>query len=318
MDKCFEAYIVTKPLQYINVLNISSSEPKVLLLINSFYNSKSFFEIINKNSDYWDDTFFFNSVLDSLKWLIDNKKNLKTIYTDSDFNHIKQFYLLKNYNITVYEEGIGTYRKKLHMPRTFYGRFYQFLKVVLGFKNRRGGSRFTKNVIVYYPDFYVSYLHEKSKKVSKFKLPLIEHIAKLEINKIFQNIPNLNFCKNKNVVIFISSPNILKSELEFVFNQKSDVKLLKPHPHIKNNNKEYGKFDFIISNEIPSEILINQLIKIVKKITIISNFSSSTIYFLKHPKIGVINLPLFNISYNDSGSYMDTYKNLNKHIYNHY
>jgi len=311
-----DVYIVTKPIQYINVLNIESNHKKVLLFVDSFINAKVIFEKIKKRNFYWDELHFFENIDVTFNWLIENKKNFDTLYIDSDVNHRKEFSLLRNLNITVYEEGVGTYRKNQYKPRrkVLGSLFLLFLKI-RGYKNRRGGNKYTQNIIVYFPDFYKNYLNENKKNVIGFRKPFIEHLKSCEEIDIFNQNINFSDLHNKNVLLYITDWEIDEKEMSIIKSTSCEMKIIKPHPHLKQVSNQDG-FDMSIKGDMLAEILILRLIEVVSSLVIVSKYSTATIYFLNHPKIEIINVEMTSKHHNDMNSYLDAYKSLTTYIKN--
>ena len=309
-----DVFVITKPLQYINVLNIENSNYKLLIIVDSFTNSMSFYEEVKKKTFYWQKFLYVNNMNDAFCWLIKNKSTIDKLYIDSDINHFIKFYRLRKLNISVYEEGVGTYRLKQHKARTFLGSILLFFYEVIGFKNKRGGNFFTKNIIVYFPEFYKNYHKETSKKIIGFKKPFLQHIKECNELNIFKLDVDLNQFRNKVVILYVAGWTHHKNDIHVIDKVKCDYKILKSHPHVKIDIEKKGFFDFVLKDEVPVEIIISRLIPLVKKIVLISKYSSSSIYFHNNSKIELINLDLKNKLYSDIDSYLDAYKKLAKHI----
>lgn len=311
-----DVFVVTKPLQYLNVLNIISERQKVILVLDAFINSKDFFFKIENNNSNWSQLFYFDTMENLFRWLIKNKKQLHTLFIDSDLNYRTEFSKLKKLNITVYEEGLGTYRKRQVIPRRkFIGGIYLKLLSLIGYKNKRGGGKYTRNIIVYHPSFYKSYHSDNTKTIFSFKKPFLEHLEQSVNINVFSHNIDLKSCKGKKVLIYISSWEIDEEELNYVKSISCDIKILKPHPHIKEDTVN-DFFDLIFHGQIPVEFLIYELVKLSKKLIIVSKYSTSTIYFHNYSNVEIINLDIKPIPYNDIESYLDSYYRLTEHIKN--
>lgn len=308
-----DAFVVTKPLQYLNVLNIENVQYKTLLLIDCFANAKTVFKEIREKSDYWDYLYFFDDMADAFNWLLLNKSKIGTLYIDSDINHKRHFFNLRKLNITVYEEGLGTYRKSQYKPRRwFIGNCYLFFMRLLGYENRRGGNKYTKNIIVYNPRFYNFYISRQKKRVNNFKLPLLEHIVSSNEINVFNDTFNYSKFHEKTILLYIASWDI-ENIADYTKQLTVDYKFIKPHPHT-NKNSMNGDFDVTISSTIPAEIFITNLIQYCKKLYIVSNYSSSVVYFVNNDKVDIINMPLKSLPHNDDSSYLDAYFSFIKYI----
>lgn len=310
-----DVFVVTKPLQYINVLNIENNNKKILILVDSFINSEVIYNKIKSTSSYWSEVYLFKNMNETFNWLIKYKNYLNTLYIDSDLGWRKEFSILKNLNITVYEEGIGSYRKKQYKPRRrILGALYLLYLELLGYKNRRGGNKHTKNIIVYYPIFYKTYLNENKKNILSFKKDFIEHIQSCRELDIFNLNINLTCLTNKTVILYFSSWEIDMEDITLIRNIPHDISIIKLHPHRKTSHIS-PDFDITIVDAIPAELLILKIIKFAKHLTIVSKYSTSVIYFLSDPKITIINTFVPQIKYLDSSCYLDTYEKLTKYIY---
>lgn len=309
-----DAFVVTKPLQYINVLNIETKNKKVLLLVDLFINAEIIFKKIEKSSSYWDELYFFKNMNEAFTWLIKNKKNFNTLYIDSDINRRDEFYSLRKLNISVYEEGIGTYQKNQYKPRTkILGNIYLTLMRFRGYKNRRGGNKYTKNIIVYFPEFYNQYLKEKKKNVIGFERPFLQHVNECNDLEVLDYNLNLSEFTDKTVALYISDWEMDEEAMKILNKITCDKRIIKPHPHQKNLNIIFNQ-DLIAPGELPAEILILKLLKVTKKLYIISKYSTSTIYYISNPKVEIINLDCTPGPYEDIESFMDAYLNLIKYI----
>jgi hypothetical protein len=319
MGNKLDAFVVTKPLQYINVLNInnSNSNGKILLLIDVFHNASSFFEEVNNSSKYWNKCYFFPNMQEAFNWLIANKDLIESLYIDSDINNRKQFFKLRNLNIVVYEEGVGTYRKRQYKPtKKLLGNLYLLCLSIMGYKNRRGGNKYTKKIIVYFPEFYKSYISERKKAIESFNIPFNDHIKSSRVLEIFDFDINSSDYLNKTVALYLPGWDINKEGVNILNQLNCERRIIKQHPH-PNPKTELNllDFDLVVSPDIPAEILILKLIEVAKKIFIISEFSSSTIYFYSNPKIKIINLPMLaSEKHNDTKSYLEAYENLSAYI----
>lgn len=310
----YDAFVVTKPIQYINVLNIESSNEKKLLIVNSFAGFESLCSHIMKTSSYWSQVICFESLNEAFEWLLNNRRNIQTLYIDSDINHWREFFLLRKSNITVYEEGVGTYRHKQYKPRRkILGNIYLFLLGIAGFKNRRGGNRYTKSLIVYFPEFYKQYLNERVKNVLAFRKPFVKHLYECESQNIFGLNLDFSSLQAKVVGLYLTSWKVEDLEITRINQLVCDVKIIKPHPHIRNIDIP-NNFDIVISAHFPAELVILQLVKVVSELIIVSQFSSSAIYFINEPKIKIVNFPLSETNYSDDESYLEAYTSINKYL----
>lgn len=309
-----DVFLITKPIQYINVLNIENSNNKVLLIVDSFTDAFLFYKNVRKISTYWTKIYFFNNLVDVFKWLIYHRSKFKTLYIDSDINHKFEFFRLRKLNITVYEEGVGTYRDSQYKPqRKFLGSLFLFCLEIIGFKNRRGGSRFTKNIIVYFPIFYKNYLKECKKNILGFKKDFMSHVLEFNEIDLFNIELDFSIFCDKQVVLYLPSWEVNEYELKLLYDMESDFKIIKKHPHSKNFYNLHD-FNFIITGNVPSELLIVKFLSVVSRLIIVSQFSSSTIYFSNLPNVEIVNTEVVTDVYDDIESYYRTYYSLVNYI----
>ena len=285
-------YIITKPLQYINVTNIPDKNLKYLIIINNFNDANEFYELVKSHSNLWIDIKIFDSKYFALSWLIIMNKRLKVsnIFLDSDYGIVLHFFLffLKDKLISVYEEGWGSYRE----IRTATN-FISFLKnkINVFFKNENiiGGSRFTTHIYLYHISFYKKTFNNNSKILLDFNFKFTQHIDSFKEFKYIFAQKEMSYLKNKEVLLYLTSYTYDLSIEDYLFEYKNNYKILKPHPHIK-DFKGITKFDEILNGVVPAEFIINSLLKIVEKLVIIHHGSTSLLYFLNNEKILEINI----------------------------
>jgi hypothetical protein len=306
-------YIVTKPLQFINALNIVDGNKKTLVILNAFYEANIFFEKISTDCDYFDDFYFFENISDLFKWLVNRKNQYSSLFLDSDFNFKDDYKSIKELNISVYEEGVGTYKRSQYKPtKWFLGNIYLLFMFLRGYKNRRGGNKYTNNIIVYYPDFYKKHVKNNKKNIQGFRESFLKHINNNKYLKFFKS--DLKKFNGKSIAIYLTSWQFNENAIKILNKINCDINILKPHPHIKDDLTKHN-FDLIINGQIPAEILINDLEKIAKKIVIVSEHSSATVYFSNQKKIEIINISPLSFSPNANyTSYINAYEGLTNYL----
>lgn len=295
------AYIITKPIQYLNATNIpDEAKKKDCFIIKKFDKEPEFVLYLQNNNFHWNLIKSYKSRYEALIYIIRHKKKYAYLYLDSDYGIILTlfFFLLKNLNIYVYEEGIGSYRYFIpSVDNKLKNRILSIIRNFIRCRNWLGGNYFTKGVFVYYPQVLMSLVPEaKNKSVKSFKEPLYTHIMKLNELEIFLNGINFEKYKKKNILLYITSWNIRDIQ-EYLKNYKSYYKILKPHPHITNIPKVTG-FDEIIYF-IPTEIIISKICSIARKIVILHEDSSSVLYLSELNTYNVEWINISNISNNN-------------------
>lgn len=281
--------VVSKPLQYFNATNIEISGRKVCLIVNNFSNAKTIFNNIKTHSLYWDEVFFFETLKNAYKWVLDNKKDIDNLFIDSDYGAKKYVILdnIRNVDIFVYEEGIGNYRKKLR-ERNVKGYFKENFYRIVGHKDYLGGYKYTKGIYLYDKNHFLDVHPHCQKKLYDFKVPFLEHLDMFQDKDIFfdENAQYIiSKVRNKKVLLYLTSWNIY-SDIDNVLNGYPDyVKIVKPHPHIKNFDKSFVGFDYIIGGSNLIEIFINNLLKISEEVVILHHGTSSLMYFSDSKKV---------------------------------
>jgi len=282
------AYIITKPLQYINATNIPDTNKKDCFLIDCFLGFTQFKDSIEQNSNYWKEIQAYKTSLNALYYIFLHKNRYNKIFIDSDYGIYKTFIFLflSPLKIYTYEEGYGSYRILKEAIR-FGDKVYRFF----GGNSWIGSNPFTVGIFLYYPDIFKKYITGNKKEVYKFKRSLYDNLKLLpEINSLLKDL-DLNIYANKDVLIYLSSWNLNEKIYECLDDYPNYIKILKPHPHlVQLDNPLVSKFDFIVDNIIPSEIILTKLIDICKDIVVVHENSSSVLY------IGNMNYTDINIS----------------------
>jgi hypothetical protein len=281
----YNFFVATSPYQIINTLNISVEKKKsALLVVDSFIDAEKIYNKI-KDKKLFRFTLFFSSEKDCYKWILQNQKYCSNVYIDSDINKMKLIFPIRRLNIYVYEEGIGTYSKKHYYPTRFIlGNLRLYFLRMLGYKNRRGGDRYVKGLFLYRPDFYKKNTYKKA-NVNGFKCDLIEHLEYIEELGIFEKPKDFTIYKDKKVALYIGSWVEQHDDFfKLVSNNDVDFIVYKPHPHLKNVSN-VSHYDLIVDGLYPAELLILNLIKNVKELLVLSQYSTSMIYFENDPMV---------------------------------
>lgn len=274
------AYIITKPLQYINATNIPDELEKDCFLIDLFSNSDRFYEVIAKYASTWNNVKIFRTRYSSLLNIIRNKKKYSTLFIDSDHGILITFLfllLLPTVKIFTYEEGFGSYRY-VRENRTISEKLKSYIYALMGCKNWLGGNICTSGQYLYHPEVFNSLIPNASGKKLLFRSSFNVHLNMLkEVNHLF-NFQSINHFKNKKVIIYLSTWSINSKINQYLKMYPDYIKILKPHPHIKDYSAAGNVFDTVIENSLPAEILLNGLINVCKDLVIIHENSSSLMY----------------------------------------
>lgn len=276
-------FVVTKPLQYFNATNIADQALlKVCIIVDLFYKSEEFYQNIQSNK-YWSRVLFFSTSLEAYSWLAKNIKGNDTLYIDSDYGLKKTLWLskIKSKNIYVYEEGTGSYRNdliKIGQPR----KILRLLLRIIGIKEHMGGGKYTKGIIIYDLGLHVERIPEYNKMRINFKTKFINHVTVIKNHFSYQTE------KNSGITAAVSSKKILLYLTSWEYNSKVDavlasypdhVKILKPHPHIKNTPVKTN-FKYTLSSDVFVELFILNIIDACEEIVVLHENSSAMQYLI--------------------------------------
>lgn len=277
-------FIVTTPLQYLNVLNIETLGNKVILVLGGFINSEVFFSNI-VNTKVWDEAHYFENYNDMFKYLIEIINRKDKLFIDSDYGLVTNNKLrkIKTNEIYVYEEGIGSYRSDL------VSRERSWLKknvlLFLGNKEFFGGSKYVKGIYIYDHERHIKNVPSFNKERLHFKNRFSEQLKSNISNFITDNLIEKykTLVKNKEVVLYITNWNYNKQIEKYIENIKkednSKLLILKPHPHFNDFNQIKIKFDDIVSGDILVEILLTLLKEFSKDFLVLHENTSSLQYY---------------------------------------
>ena len=286
-------YIVSKPLQYFNAINIRDDlASKICLIVDNFYEAETFFNNI-KNNRLWSDVIFFASAFDAYKWLKDRVNFGDNLFVDSDHGFRKTIWLsrIKSRNIYVYEEGIGSYRNDL-IKSGYRNKLFKFFLKLFGFKEYMGGGAFTKGIIIYDIESHKKLVNSFNKVRIQFKLSFHEHLLSDLVNSDF-DLGNTELILER-----LSRKKVLMYLTDFEYNDKADlihvqysdyVKILKPHPNIK-NILDKDQYDIILDNSVLIELFIVKVVEEASELIVVHENSSSANYLKNIDKITFINI----------------------------
>lgn len=291
----FSICYVSKPLQYFNAVNIVDENPKICLFINSFYNAIEIYNCIIEKSDHWERVILIENAKDAYVWMDKNQDQIENIYIDSDYGFIKNTWLfkLRKKNIFVYEEGIGSYINNMRND----GFFQKIIKAGLklfGIGDFIGGSRFTKGMVLYDHNKHQEIHPDYKKEKLKFSQSFADHLASFKELDLFINdeiIQIIDHLKNKRVLIYLTSW-VYKKEIEkYLVEFKDYVKILKPHPHLKDDfSILLNQYDYIIKNNVMIEFFLVRVMKIATELVVVHGNSTAVMYFEESDKLRMKNI----------------------------
>lgn len=295
---------VTRPIQYLNVMNIQELEDDcILLLENSFSGFSKVLEVA-KDDKRWKEIVTVRNFKDVMRWLFLHQLAFSKFYTFTDNGVSWQilYNLLFGVDIVFYEEGAATYipRKISGIKKILYsivnpGKIAN--KVYLGYNNK------VKRIYVYDVVLHNNSIGS-SKQVLPFGKPLFE-LAKSRVLASFYYSDYHKF-KNKKVLLYITSWDF-NDGIGPILNEYSDyLKILKPHPHFEGSKEILSKFDEVIDATCLAEFLISDVMNEAAELVIVHQCSTCILHLDILNNVKVINLVS---KYSDYDSYI-TLENL--------
>lgn len=287
MNKRPDVYICSKPLQYFNIKNISttedSNEKKVLFVIDAFINAADYVNRIKLFDKEWDNVYLFKDLFKGLNWILKNP--VHNLYVDNDMSW--QIYCLSLFgridNLYVYEEGIGSYSNKQDYEAIYQkgGLLRDFFRKIFGMGFHHGDSIFCKGVFLYKPDLYNRKF--QTKKGQPFEMSFMEHLLKNEdlFLRIGGGAPEEINVRNKKILIYITEWKI-KPEVLDIFKKeasKYDLCIIKPHPHIKHLDFIASDNIKVLNTPIMVEMILSFLLRRGNKLTVWHHYSTSVVQF---------------------------------------
>ncbi len=279
-------FLVTRPIQYINVLNLPVKiEGDILLLVNSFEGWKDICELAENDHKRWKKVVCLSTHKEVIRWILKNRKDTTNFYTYSDNGiswHVL-FFVLRKIKFHVYEEGWATYS---HYPRNL-------IKIVLSLNLNAGtflgGSRFVKSIYIYNRWLHKALFPGNRKTLIEFRKPMIQFLLETPFSDKFV-YSGIDEFKGKNVLLYITNWNYNIIIDQILLEYDDFIKVIKPHPRYKRNNSNDSKFDHIIDGQYIAEIIIAQLISHANKLVIVHECSTAMLYFAHQSNVIEINL----------------------------
>jgi len=285
-------FLVSKPLHYINATNIPDDTPKVCVFINNMANGSSIFQELKKKSGHWAELLFFETRMDALKELIQIDHLIEHLYLDTDYGFVIQYQLSKiKAKLFVYEEGIGTYRKFIR-NKSFLNQLISAANLLLGNHDYIGGYKHTRGVYLYDETRHKLQIERFNKPRLKFSKPFLAHIKALtEIDVFFPNAvrEQLAYLQHQSVVIYLTGWKIRQEILDRLKTYVNHVKILKPHPNLKDITEPEG-IDEVIDGYILFELLLLYLVEICEEVIVFHEGSSFVQYVENYQNLKLIHV----------------------------
>jgi len=288
-NSCF---ISTKPLQFVNCCNIEDENIKLCCIVDNFYQAKTFYSSVKKYDNNFDKYIFARNKFKFLAILIFKQRKFGKLYIDSDYGLSIRFLLLFFFNIDIYiyEEGYASY-EYLRKPDCIKNRFLLFLLPIFHIRNWNGGGCKVKGIYLYDKNLF-----KKNIKIDKgnfktlnFKLPFKENILSSKVFKELFSGVNMNLFKDKNIFIYITSWTYRKSIIKYIQKYSSYYKILKLHPHIK-DEMDIKLFNYILPRELLVEYFLFYLQRVALSIHIVHEGSFAIHYLKPTAKLTIENI----------------------------
>ena len=281
-------FLVTRPIQYINVLNLPFEiRNATLLLQNSFSTFNSIYDIATKDKKRWCKIIVFETNSSIFNWLLCNRRSIDSFTTYSDLG--VRWYIILNMmkrktKISVYEEGLATYSS--HMLSKLKKGIYTILNKRIMSKVYIGAHHRVRNIFVYDIPLHNKLIPSASEKVQSFQSSLENLLNKENLQSMKYN--KQDEYKGKNVYLYLTNWTINNEIYRHLPKEKDCIKLIKPHPKLIINKKFLSTFDDLIDAEFVAEIVISNLISVVKHLTVIHEGSTSMLHFVPNEKLSEI------------------------------
>lgn len=275
------AFIITKPLQFLNCTNIEDSNTKVCMLCKHFADVDLFFSTIKNHSIFFNCFLLFNSKILALLYVIFHQNRYNKLYIDSDYGLNIRFLLLFLYSIEVYtfEEGYASYTY-LRKPNSPYNKILLKITTFFKIKNWSGGSCKVLGVYLYDHDYFKKNITLKSYHFLKtFKEPFYKHIINSSFLEYSSKQIDFSQFKNKKLVIYLSYWDFYPEINTLLEKYPDHYKILKAHPNIVDVPNHITEiFDYTIPTNLLFEYFLFKVIDISKSTHIIHHGSFALHY----------------------------------------
>jgi hypothetical protein len=292
-------FIVTKPLQLIICEIISEQldlDQKTLILrIDAFKDAKAVAQRISKHG-FWTEMRVVETKRDEVREVLKIRPNELFVIGDVG---IRAFFTLLKYKmfinkpLWVYEEGRANYGFEWY-PNGFKKSIFK--RMGIGVHN--GGCRFTNGLFVFKPEKISDELLNRRNNfiVQKINPPFQDYcISNFERLCFYFDIPEKLIPKNKSGEVLnlylsywlVEDPQQFPYAMAIDFAKKplKGLKILKSHPHIKNNDAlNIPGFDVVLDGSIPIELILIKMAAISNKI-IVWHHGSSVDLYIKFPNV---------------------------------
>lgn len=279
-------FIATKPLQIMFAMllrrKLRHFERVELYVVGDFYGYRNVAAQIKALCDEWSDVKVYATRREAVFAV--KKGCYSNVFIDSDvgvsiFLDLLNLKLInRKITISVYEEGLGTYREDL------YPSIKKHLFKLAGIGSFFGGSCLTREVWVCNKGEYINNFPRQIRKVKEMPEHLSQFISGniSLLSRIFglhrEIVERLSEGTAQSCTLYLSGWLISENAVSLV-NSVGGLKILKLHPHIKTNDRGLAeKFDIQIEGSVPAEVLVLTLTRIFRVVNVVHHGSSIVRY----------------------------------------
>lgn len=270
------AYIISKPLQYINASNIEDENEKDCILVNYFYDAQGFKKRVEEVSEYWSDVYLVDSTYSAVNLLLKNKNKYNKLFIDSDYGILLYFllYCLKGITIFTYEEGYASY-SYIRKPDSILSKFKILVSKMLGIKNWVGGHPLTKGMYLYNKKKFEDNI-KTSKEVLSFRKPFFDHV--FELKELNLNTFERSYI-GESVLLYLPNYFFNDKIRYYLEHYKGFYTMVKPHPYMETEKIDgLQLFEKITQTNTAAEVLLVQLARECRRLIIIHEGSFAIEY----------------------------------------
>lgn len=280
--------VISKPIQYINMLNVPNIDrgQSKLIIIQNFLDYDKLLEFVQQKNQ-WLSVEVIETEDKALKYCYKHRKEYKNLYINADNGpHISAvFHLLWRKNIYLVDEGWGSYNNNLRKRFNPSRLLFCFLHWDWDSEMYLGSHPRVKAKYLYYPELHKKIIPGYNKELP-LKKSFVDHIASEDFSVFSYTFGSE--VVGRDIILYLTGWEIDEKVFSMIEGTESYT-IAKPHPHRKDNSILKDKFDMVIEGNM-AEFVVSDLVRKAKSILIYHHNSTSILYFQNHPKITLVNL----------------------------
>ncbi len=278
-------FIIERPIQLITALSIAVSLPPEttvkIVIADEFEDAKGIF---SRCITYFPSCSFtlVDAYADAIEYCYKNRADKLFIHWDVGFgtrNRLRRMKALHpDISISVFEEGVGTYRADIYSVGK------RIIFKILGLPVNVGGSKYIDEIYVYDPDSYKKTAYRKPSEIRKIVPDLADAITN-QMSEFVSVFGAEEFFDaflpddRRDCTIFLSDWSLNADQIKGVF-VDGDVNVLKLHPHCRMSPKGVGAF--VPPAGLPAEILVLVASRFFNMVKVIHRGSSTSRYIRRN------------------------------------